>query len=95
MVLKFMNMPLRNFCLLARVFAREIFRFVYYPKEMFKEDYPEGFGELYNLEEDRGEMNNLYFEKEYGKKVDELQKDLMEWFIIIDQTKDGITEYII
>jgi arylsulfatase len=63
------------------------FRFVYYPREMFKEAYPEGFGELYNLEEDPWEMNNLYFEKEYGKKVDELQKDLMEWLITTTRPK--------
>jgi len=28
------------------------YRYVYYPTEMFRDEYPEGFGELYDLEKD-------------------------------------------
>ncbi|MFP4028445.1 MAG: sulfatase [Candidatus Brocadiia bacterium] len=60
---------------------KDQWRFVYYPPEMFKEEYPAGFGELYNLTEDPWEMQNLYFEPEYQDKVRELRGDLLEWLI--------------
>ena len=56
-------------------------RLVYYPPEMFADDYPEGFGELYDLEADPWEMDNLYFAPEHQDKVRELQQDLLEWLI--------------
>lgn len=56
-------------------------RFVYYPKEMFEAEYPEGFGELYNLDQDPWEMDNLYFKAEYQEKVVELRRDLMDWLV--------------
>lgn len=57
------------------------YRMVYYPTEMFKEDYPDGFGELYDLENDPWEMRNLYFEPEYRSVADGLTRELMDWLI--------------
>lgn len=56
-------------------------RYVYYPKEMFAEEYPNGFGELYNLSDDPYEMDNLYFTTEHHHKVMELERDLMDWLV--------------
>lgn len=57
------------------------FRYVYYPVDMFKDEYPEGFGELYDLENDPWEMTNLYFDGEYKDKILEMERDLMDWLI--------------
>lgn len=65
------------------------FRLVYYPKEMFANDYPEGFGELYDLATDPWEMKNLFFDPAYAEKVRELQADLLNW--LITTTRPGTT----
>jgi len=57
------------------------FRFVYYPTEMFCKEYPEGFGELYDIENDPWEMENLYFHKEYQDVRRAMQNDLLDWLI--------------
>ncbi len=57
------------------------YRFVYYPPEMFQDEYPKGFGELYDLERDPWEMTNLYFEEEYKSVVREVQDELTNWLI--------------
>lgn len=57
-------------------------RLITYPKRFFKDEYPDGFGELYNIKDDPYEMKNLYFEAEYSEKVNELKDELMEWFVI-------------
>lgn len=57
------------------------YRYVYYPPEMFPEEYPNGFGELYDLKSDPWEMENLYFKPEYADVVQELKNDLFDWFI--------------
>ncbi len=57
------------------------FRLVHYPRAMFPEQYPDGFGELYDLHADAWEMRNLYFEADYQDKVRELRADLLEWLI--------------
>ena len=57
------------------------YRYVYYPLGMFPEEYPEGFGELYDLREDPWEMENLYFKREYAAIVEELKADLLDWLI--------------
>jgi len=44
-------------------------RLVYYAPEMFPAEYPEGFGELYNLDDDPWEMTNVYFQLEYAATV--------------------------
>ncbi|MBN2451174.1 MAG: sulfatase-like hydrolase/transferase [Lentisphaeria bacterium] len=56
-------------------------RLVYYPREMFPEEYPDGFGELYNLAEDPWEMRNLYFLPEHAARARELERDLMDWLV--------------
>ena len=58
------------------------YRLVHYPREMFAEQYPAGFGELYDLDADPWEMRNLYFEPEYANVVAELAGDLLDWLIV-------------
>jgi arylsulfatase A-like enzyme len=57
------------------------FRLVYYPPDMFREEYPQGFGELYDLEADPWEMRNLYFEPEYKCVVRDVERDLLHWLV--------------
>lgn len=57
------------------------FRLVWYPREMFPTDYPDGFGELYDLAADPWEMRNLFFEPAHQDKVRELQADLLNWLV--------------
>ncbi len=57
------------------------FRLVAYPKAMFAEEYPDGFGELYDLDADPWEMKNLYFEPDHQSTVAELTKDLLDWLV--------------
>jgi choline-sulfatase/uncharacterized sulfatase len=56
-------------------------RFVYYPSEMFKDEYPYGFGELYNIVDDPWEMNNRYFDEDQQGRVQEMRNDLLNWII--------------
>jgi hypothetical protein len=48
---------------------------------MFPEDSPDGFGELYDLETDPWEMENLYFRPEYQTVLEELKGDLTDWLV--------------
>ncbi|MBD3180810.1 sulfatase-like hydrolase/transferase [Candidatus Poribacteria bacterium] len=57
------------------------YRLIYYPEEMFASDYPDGFGELYDLDADPWEMKNLFFEPDYQDVVQELQQDLLHWLV--------------
>ena len=57
------------------------YRLVHYPPELFADDYPDGFGELYDLERDPWEMENLFFRAEHAPVVRELQNDLLNWLI--------------
>lgn len=57
------------------------YRLVWYPRDMFPDDYPDGFGELYDLGADPWEMNNLYFDSNYADVVAGLQSELMEWLV--------------
>lgn len=63
------------------------YRLVYYPKEMFQEEYPDGFGELYDLEADPWEMENIYFEKKNQDIVESLKNDLLNWMITTTRPK--------
>ncbi len=56
-------------------------RLVYYPPEFFADEYPDGFGELYNLADDPWEMTNLYFDPACAGKVRELERDLVDWLV--------------
>ncbi len=57
------------------------YRLVYYPREMFADDYPDGFGELYDLEQDPWEMRNLFFDPQYVAVVSRMQRELVDWLI--------------
>jgi choline-sulfatase/uncharacterized sulfatase len=57
------------------------YRLVWYPREMFADDYPAGFGELYDLEQDLWEMHTLFFEEEYAPVVRDLQDELVNWLV--------------
>ena len=57
------------------------YRLVFYPRELFPEEHPEGFGELYDLEADLWETKNLYFDAAYTDVVRELERDLLTWQI--------------
>ena len=57
------------------------YRLVHYPRAMFPEAYPDGFGELYDLAADPWEMTNLYFDAAQQSTVRELRDDLLEWLI--------------
>ncbi len=79
-------------------------RLVHYPREMFAREYPEGFGELYNLEDDPWEMTNLYFDPAHGETVRRLKDELTDWPITTTrpttvfqarpvETRQGVTRY--
>lgn len=57
------------------------FRLVHYPPPMFPDEYPTGFGELYDLESDPWEMQNLYFDSAWQGKARELKDDLLNRLI--------------
>jgi choline-sulfatase/uncharacterized sulfatase len=57
------------------------YRLVWYPREMFGDEYPDGFGELYDLEQDPWEMHNLYFEGAYADVVRQLEGELLNWIV--------------
>ena len=63
------------------------FRLVHYPRAMFPAEYPDGFGELYDLAADPWEMRNRYFDADYQPVVDELRGELLEW--LITSTRPG------
>jgi arylsulfatase A-like enzyme len=57
------------------------YRLVHYPPDMFADEHPDGFGELYDLANDPWEMKNLFFEEDCRHVVSELQQDLLNWLI--------------
>ncbi len=63
------------------------FRYVHYPPQMFPEEHPEGFGELYDLEADPCEMDNLYFEPSFGAVVTKMRLRMLNW--LIETTRPG------
>jgi choline-sulfatase/uncharacterized sulfatase len=65
----------------SRSIRRGRYRLVHYPPEMFAEEYPDGFGELYDLETDPWEMQNLYFHPEYADVAAGLERDLLDWLV--------------
>jgi arylsulfatase len=66
---------------LGKSIVKGPFRMVYYPRDMFAKDYPDGFGELYNLKEDPWEMNNLYFDEGHNNVVRGLMQELLDRII--------------
>ena len=57
------------------------YRLVHYPREMFAEVHPDGFGELYDLETDPWEMSNLFFDPVYKDVVDDIMGEFTDWLI--------------
>jgi len=57
------------------------FRYVCYPPRMFPDEYPEGFGELYDLEADPWEMKNLFFDPAFAGVVAQMKADLLDWLV--------------
>ncbi len=57
------------------------YRLVHYPRAFFPDEYPAGFGELYDLDADPWEMRNLYFDPDYEHIARELREELLEWLI--------------
>lgn len=57
------------------------YRLVYYPRAMFAVEYPQGFGELYDLHADPWEMKNLFVDPHYQDVVREMTAELTEWLI--------------
>lgn len=56
-------------------------RLVFYPRDMFPAEYPEGFGELYDLAADPWEMQNLYFDPAHRTTLEEMKGELLEWLV--------------
>ena len=57
------------------------YRLVHYPKAFFPDEYPDGFGELYDLAADPWEMRNRYFDADYQALARDLRDELLEWLI--------------
>jgi arylsulfatase len=57
------------------------YRLVYYPRDFFAAEYPEGFGELYNLTADPWEMRNLYFDPAHTEIVRAMRAELLDWLV--------------
>lgn len=56
-------------------------RYVFYPRAMFPNEYPQGFGELYNLDDDPWEMRNLFFEPAHRDTRERLRAELLDWLV--------------
>ena len=65
----------------SRSIRRGKHRLVWYAKQMFGDEYPDGFGELYDLEADPWEMNSLYFDPHHAATVQELKSALLDWLV--------------
>ncbi len=63
------------------------YRLVFYPREMFPQEYPDGFGELYNLADDPWEMHNLYFDPAQRGRVAEMKAELLDWLVATTRPK--------
>ena len=57
------------------------YRLVHYPREMFADEYPDGFGELYDLDADPWEMRNLFFDSDHADVIRDIQANLLDWMI--------------
>jgi choline-sulfatase/uncharacterized sulfatase len=71
----------------SKSIRRGRYHYVYYPREMFPEEYPDGFGELYDLVADPWEMANLFFRPEYADLVRELRGELLDWLVTTTRPK--------
>jgi choline-sulfatase/uncharacterized sulfatase len=64
----------------SKSIRRGKWRYVHYPEGMFA-GHPEGFGELYNMEEDPWELNNLWFDPACRSVVEEMKGALLDWLV--------------
>ncbi len=82
---------LRKIAVTENVWSKSIrkgkYRLVYYVNDMFPKEhfgeyaYDPNFGELYDLEADPWEMNNLYFDPNYQAVIAEIKQDYLDWLI--------------
>lgn len=56
-------------------------RLVYYPRIFFEKEYPQGFGELYDLQDDPWEMRNLYFDEASAPLIRQMRDDMLDWLV--------------
>jgi arylsulfatase A-like enzyme len=79
------NDPVRAIAVTEFSWSRSVrkgqYRLVWYPNERFPNDYPEGFGELYDPESDPWEMENLFFKPDHQETVRQMQSDLLDWLV--------------
>ncbi len=66
------------------------YRYVHYPRELFAEEYPAGFGELYDLADDPWEMANRYFDPDYAGIVRELRDELLDWLVTTTRPRTAL-----
>jgi arylsulfatase A-like enzyme len=85
--------PLRNVAVTEFPWSKSIqkgrWRMVWYPKEFFAQEYPHGYGQLYDLDEDPWEMRNLYFDNDYKPVVQELERDLFDRLVTTTRPRTG------
>jgi len=68
-------------CPWSRSVRKGNYRLVYYPRAMFPAEYPDGFGELYDLQADPWEMQNLFFDPACRDIVREISGELVDWLL--------------
>lgn len=77
--------PLRDLGLTENVWGKAIvhdgWRYVHYPRETFSTDYPEGFGELYDLQADPEELHNRFFDPACASRLADLRELLLDRLI--------------
>ena len=57
------------------------YRYVCYARDYFPEEFPGGFGELYNIKDDPWEMKNLYFEQDCADIVADMKEELIQFLL--------------
>jgi arylsulfatase len=57
--------------------------------------YPGNGGELYDLENDPGEMRNLYSDPAHAKTAQDLQRQILDWMITADETEQIAPRWLI
>ncbi len=84
-LLKGESAEIRNIAVTEFAWSKSIrkgdWRFVFYPPEMFVDEYTDGFGELYNLADDPWEMKNLFFAESQQARIAEMKSDLLNWLV--------------
>lgn len=66
---------------LSRSVRKGQYRCVLYARELFAAEYPDGFGELYDLEADPWEMQNRYFTKRCADVVRDMKDEFTDWLL--------------